>query len=215
MLGYDSFHAGLALTAGGAATLVAMPIVGMLAGRVDTRILIIPALILQAVSLYYMAGWNAEVTFRQASIGRLISAAGLPFLFIPINTAAYIGLKPDQTNEASSLLNVARNLGGSLGIGFAQAMLLSRAQFHQARITESLDPLNPAYLDGINRMNQQFGGAAGQPLAPIGALYQQVGQQAQMMSYLDVFHWMMIVVLVITPLGLFIRQGTGKGAHGG
>ena len=216
VLGYDSFHAGLALTAGGAATLVAMPIVGMLAGRVDTRILIIPALILQAVSLYYMAGWNADVTFRQASIGRLISAAGLPFLFIPINTAAYIGLKPDQTNEASSLLNVARNLGGSLGIGFAQAMLLSRAQFHQARITETLDPLNPAYLEGINRMNQQLGGAgAGQPLAPIGALYQQIGQQAQMLSYLDVFHWMMIVVIVITPLGLFIRQGTGKGGHGG
>ncbi|MBO0749615.1 MAG: EmrB/QacA family drug resistance transporter, partial [Porphyrobacter sp.] len=83
------------------------------------------------------------------------------------------------------------------------------------RITEGLNPLNPSYVEGINRLNQQIGGGASdQPLAPIGALYQQIGQQAQMLSYIDVFHWMMIVVLVITPLGLFIRQGTSRGPHG-
>lgn len=212
VLGYNAEDAGLALTTGGVATLVAMPIVGMVAGKVDTRVLLIPALLTQAGALWYMTGWNTDISFHDASMGRLISAIGLPFLFIPINSAAYVGLRPDQTNEASALLNVARNIGGSLGIGLAQAILLSRDQFHQARIVENLDPMNPAYVEGINRLNQSLdnGGA----IASLSALYQQVGQQARMMSYIDVFHVMMIVVLVIAPLGLLLRQGKARGAHG-
>jgi DHA2 family multidrug resistance protein len=215
VLGYEALDAGLALTLGGIATLVAMPIVGQLVGKVDTRLLLMPALGLQAASLWYMSGWNTEISFMQASIGRLISALGLPFLFIPISTAAYVGLKPSQTGEASSLLNVARNIGGSLGIGYAQAALISREQFHQDRLVEYIDPLNPAYVDGINRMSEQLGGGAtgSGSLAPLGALYQQIGQQAQMLSYVDVYYVLMIFVVIIMPFGLFLRQGTGKDAQ--
>ena len=213
VLGYDALSAGLALTAGGIATLIAMPIVGQLAGRVDTRILMIPGLLLQAASLWYMCGWNTQISFENASIARLISAAGLPFLFIPINTAAYIGLKPDQTSQASALLNVARNIGGSLGIGFSQALLLNRNQYHQDRLVETANPLNPSYVEGINQLHQQLGPDAG-PLAPLGALYREITLQAQMLSYLDVFYALMIMVLIITPFGLFLRQGTSKDRQG-
>lgn len=213
VLGYDATNAGLALTVGGIATLVAMPLVGVLTGKVDTRLMLIPGLLLQAASLWYMTGWNTEITFGDASFARLISAVGLPFLFIPISTVAYVGLKPNQTNDASALLNVARNLGGSLGIGVAQALLLSRAQYNQDRITEGLNPLNPAYVDGVNRMNDMSGGALG-PDGSLGTLAQQVGQQAIMISYLEIFHLFMIFVLIITPLGIFLRQGKGEaGPH--
>jgi DHA2 family multidrug resistance protein len=213
VLGYTATNAGLALTLGGFATLVMMPVVGALAGRVDSRLLLIPALLLQAASLWYMTGWNVGISSHDASIGRLIGAAGLPFLFIPINTAAYVGLKATQTNKASALLNVARNLGGDIGIGMSQAMLLSRSQYHQDRITEYLDPLNPSYREGINQMARQLASDAG-PLAPLGTLYDQIGQQAQMLSYIDVFQTIMIIILIITPLGLFLKQGKAEGAHG-
>ena len=180
VLGYTAEDAGLALTLGGLATIITMPIVGQLAGRVDTRILLIPALLLQAGALWYMTGWNTEISFHDASMGRLISAVGLPFLFIPINSAAYVGLRGDQTNDASALLNVARNLGGSLGIGLAQAILLNRSQFHQARLVEGLNPLNPTYVEGINRINQSIGN--GGDVASLSMLYQQVSQHARMMS---------------------------------
>ena len=211
VLGYSAEDAGLALTLGGAATIIAMPIVGQLAGRVDTRVLLIPALLLQAASLWYMTGWNTQISFHDASMGRLISAVGLPFLFIPINSAAYVGLKPDQTNEASALLNVARNLGGSLGIGLAQAILLNRSQFHQTRLVEGLNPLNPSYVEGINRLNQTLDGSGA--VASLSTLYQQVSEEARMMSYVDVFHVLMIFILIIAPLGIFLRQGKAAEAH--
>ena len=67
---------------------------------------------------------------------RLISAAGLPFLFVPINAVAYVGLRQNQTAQASSLLNVFRNLGGTLGIATAQTLLAHQEQIHQSRLVE-------------------------------------------------------------------------------
>jgi DHA2 family multidrug resistance protein len=214
VMGYNSTNAGLALTTGGIATLVVMPLTGVLTGRVDTRLLLIPALLLQAIALYVMTGWNGAISYGDASQARLISAMGLPFLFIPINTAAYVGLAPDQTNQASALLNVARNLGGTFGISIAQAMLIERGQAHQARIVEQLNPLNPNYTEGLSQIGKTLSGAASDSTAQLGVLYQQVQQQAVALSYNDVFHVFMIFVLIITPLGLFVRQGKAAGAHG-
>ena len=208
---YDATTAGLALTVGGIATLVAMPVVGTLTGKVDTRFLLMPALLLQAASLWYMSGWNSELTFHQASTARLISAVGLPFLFVPINTAAYVGLKPNQTSDASALLNVARNLGGSIGIGVAQALLIARGQYHQDRIVEGLNPLNPSYVEGVNQLSRSMPGT-GESTTTLSALMQQVREQAQVVSYIDVFHGFMIFVLLVTPLAIFLRQGKAKGA---
>ena len=214
VFGYDATNAGLALTTGGIATLIAMPVVGQLAGKVDTRMLLIPALGLQALALWYMSGWNTQISYGDASFGRLISALGLPFLFIPISTAAYVGIDPSKTNEVSSLLNVSRNLGGSFGIGLSQAALIERGQYHQDRIVEGLNPLNPSYVEGLDRMGQSLGSASSDGMAQLGALYQQVQQQATMLSYIDVFWASMIFVLMIMPFGLFLRQGRGGGEGG-
>ncbi len=210
VLGYTATNAGLALTVGGLASLVAMPFAGVLGGRLDARLLMIPALLVQALALWVMTGWSTEISYGDASLGRLISAVALPFLFVPITTAAYVGLKPEQTSEASALLNVARNLGGSFGIGFAQTMLIERGQYHQDRIVEGLNPLNPAYVEGLDQLGRSMGTAPGD-MGQIASLYQQVEQQAQMLSYIDVFHAVMIFVLIVAPLGLFLRPGKAEG----
>jgi len=213
VMGYNATNAGLALTTGGLATLLAMPLTGLLTGRIDTRAQLIPALLMQVFALYLMSGWSSDISYGDASLARLISAAGLPFLFIPINTAAYVGLPPDQTNQASALLNVARNLGGTLGIAIAQAMLIERGQAHQDRIVEQLNPLNPNYTEGLAAIGRALGGAATESEAQLGVLYQQVQRQAAALSYIDVFHTFMIVVLILIPLAFFVRQGKSA-VHG-
>ena len=214
VFGYDATNAGLAMTTGGFATLVAMPIVGQMAGKVDSRLLLIPALATQAFALWYMTGWNTQISYGDASFGRLLSAVGLPFLFIPISTAAYVGIPANKTNEVSSLLNVARNLGGSIGIGLSQAFIIQREQYHQDRLVEGLNPLNPNYVQGLDRIGRSMaaGGGDMSGMGQLGSLYQQVQQQAQMLSYIDVFHVTMIFTLIIMPFGILLRQGSGKEA---
>ena len=209
VMGYTATDAGLALTTGGIATIVVMPFVGMLTGKVDTRMLLFPALCLQVYALWNLSHFSTDISFGDAAQGRLFQAIGLPFLFVPINAAAYVGLKPNQTNQASALLNVARNLGGDFGISAAQAMLLRREQFNNSRLVEGLNPLNPNYVQGLGEYSKTLGGQSPDSFAPLGALAREVSRQAMMLSYIDVFHAFMVFVLIITPFSLFLRAGKG------
>ncbi len=216
VFGYTATEAGLALTTGGLAALIAMPFTGLLVGKVQTRILLASAFVVQALALGHLSGFSADVSFGHIAMARVYQAVALPFLFVPINAQAYVGLKPREFNQASALLNVARNLGGSIGISAAQAIIEQREQFHQSRIVETLNPLDPNYIQGLGQIGQQIGGAApgDASTSQLGVLYQQVTQQAAMLSYIDVYHVLMIAVFCIVPLAMFLRPVTGqKGGH--
>jgi DHA2 family multidrug resistance protein len=216
VLGYTAMDAGMALSAGGVATIFVMPIVGVLSGRADARLLIGFAFILQALALLYMTHLDINMSFADAAKARLFQSIGLPFLFVPITALAYVGLRPNESNQASALMNVMRNLGGTIGIAGVQIMLARRQQFHQARLVEALNPLNPSYTHYVAQATQALGGRGQPPLQAsaqvMGLLYQSVQRQAAMMSFLDVFHSLMIVILCAMPLLLFMRS---KKAGGG
>ncbi len=216
VLGYTATDAGLALTAGGLATIVAMPISGVLSGRVDPRILIAGAFTVQGFALLNMAHLDVEMSFGAAAFARMFQAVGIPFLFVPITNVAYIGLKPEESNQASALMNMSRNLGGTIGISAVQTMLAQREQFHQARLVEHLDPLNPSYVQGLGTLTHDFSAVGGgAPMAALGTLYNAVRQQAAMLSYIDVFHTLMITVFACLPLLLFMRGQRGAASAGG
>jgi DHA2 family multidrug resistance protein len=214
VLGYSSLDAGLALTAGGLATLVMVPFAGRLSGLVDVRFLLFPALLVQAFALWNMSHLTADIAFSDAAFARLFQAMALPFLFVPINAIAYVGLKQTQTAQASSLLNVSRNLGGTIGICFAQTQLAGGLQRHQSELTQTLNPLDPNYNDWMQKATSVFGGQ-GDATTPLAVLYSQMQRQATMLAFLDVFRAMMVVVLVVAPLVLFMRSGKTGGAPSG
>jgi DHA2 family multidrug resistance protein len=218
VLGYTATTAGVALTAGGLATIIAMPIVGFLSGRVDARLLVFGGFLVQGLALLNMSHLNTNLSFQDAAVARMYQAVGLPFLFVPISIIAYVGLRPSESNQASAMMNVARNLGGTLGISSVQTMLAQRTQWHQARLVESLNPLNPNYTSGLADAAGRlmgFGHSAidSQNLA-LANLYRQLGRQAQMLAYIDVFHTLMIVVFTCIPLLLLMHGPQGAAPAG-
>jgi DHA2 family multidrug resistance protein len=219
VIGYTATDAGLALTAGGLATLVAMPIVGVLSGKVDARLLIGFAFVIQGLALLNMSHLNTNLAFSDAALARTFQAVGLPFLFVPITSIAYVGLKPSENNQASALMNVARNFGGTIGISSVQTMLAQRSQWHQARMVETLSPLNPNYTQGVDGATSALMGAGQSPQAAAGQaaalIYRSIGRQAQMLAYVDVFHTLMFVVFAAIPLLLIMRGSQGGAARGG
>lgn len=203
---YDAYSAGLALTYGGAITLVTMPIAGMVTGKIDTRLLLFPAFAMQGVSFWWFGGFDLQSTFAAAAWGRFLSSIALPFLFIPISTVAYVGLQPGESDKASSMLNFFRNLGGAFGISLTQTLLARREQFHQSRITEGLNGLNPVFRQDLAKLTASFGGSNQTALQVI---YGQVQQQAAMLSYIEVFHVMTWAVIAILPTILALRIARG------
>ena len=215
VLGYSALDAGLALTFGGIATLVATPIAGRLVGKVDVRFILGAALLVQAAALYNLAALSADLSFTDAAMARLYQAMALPFLFVPLSAIAYNGLKQSDSAQASSLLNVARNLGGTIGIALAQVILARQQQQHQAELTWKLNPLDPNYQDWLARASQvlpQITNADGSTPA-LAALYREVQRQASMLAFLDVYRSLMVVVLVLTPVIIFLRPS--KNIKGG
>ena len=213
LMGYTATQAGLVLTPGGIAIICLMPLVGRLVGKVQTRYLIGFGFLVSGIGLYTMTGFSLEADYNTIMLARVLQASALGFLFIPISTAAYDGLPLEKSNDASAIINLARNLGGSIGISLATTLLARRSQFHQSRLAEEITPYNPAYQDQIHQIGQATGAG---DLASHGMLYQDLLNQASMLGYLDVFKFMAILFLCMVPLVFIIRRGVaGQGAPAG
>src|SRR5208337_2053975 len=118
-------------------------------------------------ALFHMASFDLDIDFHTVALARVFQAAGMAFLFVPINTAAYAFLPREKNNAASGLMNLARNIGGSIGISFVTTMLARRAQFHQVRLVEQLSAANPQFQSVLHGIAGTFsGGGAGPGSGP-------------------------------------------------
>src|SRR5258708_28753166 len=108
-----------------------------------------------------VTGLTGDLTSGYVAWPRGMLGCGLPSLFLPITTASYDGVPPDKTNQASALINVARNLGGSMGVALSQTVLAQRQQFHQTRLVEHVAPSDVCYHQPIQTMTR-----FSQPQAP-------------------------------------------------
>jgi DHA2 family multidrug resistance protein len=142
----------------------------------------------------------------------------LPFVFIPITSASYTGLPPQKTSEASSLINVARNLGGSIGISVATTIIARGSQVHQNYLADHLVPSSSAYQQAIanatTALTAQGVPAAVAPTAAFDYISQVVMQQAALLAYIDVFRDFALLALLMAPLALILlRARTPRAAH--
>ncbi|MGA7908141.1 MAG: DHA2 family efflux MFS transporter permease subunit, partial [Candidatus Sulfotelmatobacter sp.] len=161
LLGYTAEQSGLALMPGGFTIMLLLPLVGFLLSRYSPRWLLVFGLVMLSGSLFHMTRFDLSIDFRTAAIARVIQAAGMAFLFVPINTAAYAFLPRDKNNAASGLMNLARNIGGSVGISVVTTMLDRRTQVHRNFLASHLSASNPvlqARLKALGLMVQAHGG---------------------------------------------------------
>ena len=220
LLAYDATKAGLILMPGGLVIMVLMPIVGRLVNIIQPKYLIAVGLIMMSISLEYMTRFDIQVSFRVLAIARMIQAGAMAFLFVPINTIAYSGLPPEKTNNASALINLMRNLGGSVGISVVTTMLDRRSQLHQERLVSHLTPFDPTFRAGIQGAAGTLGRQGADPGSAvsqaIGSIYHSVQTQAMMLSYLDVFKMLSVAALVML-VGVFSLRSVkpGEATHGG
>src|SRR6185437_8641476 len=114
VLGYTAQQAGLALTMGGIVTLLTMPLAGVLSGYLQPRTLMGLAFAVEAVAMWNMTHFDTTVTFGDIALARMWQSAPIPFLFVPLISAAYVGLPGQKTNRASAMIAVGRNIGGSI-----------------------------------------------------------------------------------------------------
>jgi DHA2 family multidrug resistance protein len=208
--GYTATWAGLVLSPGGIVTMLMMFVVGRLSGKIQPKSLIIAGAILCALSMYDLTNTYGDLDFWFFARSRIVLGVGLPLIFVPIMAASYDGIPPAKTDDASALMNAARNTGGSIGISIVSNVLTHREQFHQSRLVEHAIPSSVQFQDTLNQVTNYFVAqgssliqAHQQAIAWIG---QQVQMQASFLGYMDAFWVLMLISLAAVPLALTLRN---------
>jgi len=217
LLGYTAEQAGMVLSPGGFATMLMMPVVGALSGRVDARLLIAIGLGGTAIAMFHMTGFDLSVDFSTLGWARVYQSLGLALMFIPINTAAYQGVPPEKNASASAIINMMRNIGGSVGIAVLTTYIARREQANQVTLVRHVTP----YSIQTHQMLQQLqsiylaghASAAGALHQAQAELYAMVQSQAAVLSYIDAFWLVGAVLLAMIPLVLLLRKPQRGGAQ--
>jgi DHA2 family multidrug resistance protein len=219
MLGYTAERSGMALMPGGFTIMLAMPVVGFLLSRYNPRWLMLFGLSMLSFSLFHMTTFDLGVDFRTVMLARVLQSLGLAFLFVPINTAAYSSLPRDKNNAASGLMNLARNIGGSVGISFVTTGLARRAQVHQVQLVEKLNAANPQFQSRLHGMIGVFSGGGAGPGTGGGSAQQHayamlqanVIRQSTMLAYIDNFWVLGVAIFCLIPFVFLIKKSKPAG----
>lgn len=220
LLGYTAFAAGLVVGPRGIGSILGMPVIGFLSGKVDARYLLTFGFGMFAVMSYVFGNVDLSIGPTTLLWPIVITGFALSFVFVPITTQAYGTLRNEQMGNASGIFNLVRNIGGSVGISLAQTMLVRRSDLHQNEIVNHV----PRTQYWLQQQSHSLQGAlarhdnAANALHPAQAmLYQQLGQQALLWSFVDVFRWTaLLAAFCMALVWLFKKVKPGRapaGAH--
>ncbi len=215
LFGYTATQAGLVITPGGLSIILIMPVVGRLVSIFDSRHLIAIGLAITAMALFRMTSFDLDTDYATFMWARIYQALGLSLLFIPINTAAFLTVKPEKSSAASALINVSRNLGGSFGISLVTTMLSRSSQAHQTVLVSHATPFDHAYrrmLDGLVPLFQGQGDTVAEATSKaVAQIYGIIQREALMQAFIDDFRLLGIIFALLVPLVFVMRKGKPHG----
>jgi len=220
--GYSPMQIGEVIAWMGLPQLFVMPFVAKLSQRIDNRIMCMFGLAMFGISCLMNAYMDASTGYDQLMLSQIIRAIGQPFVMLTLSNFAMNGVAPKDMGSASSLFNMTRNLGGSIGIALLATSLTNREHFHSARLGESVSLASSATQSRLDALTQNFiangfdpATAYNQALAAIDRI---VRRESFVMAYNDGF-WIVGVILLAAIIPLWFADkvkspgGPGGGGH--
>jgi len=219
LLGYTALTAGIVVAPRGFGAIAGMPVIAVLGNRIDARYLLTFGFVVFGVTSLIFGNVNLQIGPTTLLWPIVITGFALSFVFVPITTESYGTLSNEQIGNASGIFNLVRNIGGSVGIAAAQTLLTRRSAVHQTEITNYVSRTQTWLQQESNSLRNflgQAGNPANSPPLSRGQLYRELGQQAMLWAYVDVFRWIALLCFACILLVWLFRKVHGKrrmGAH--
>ena len=219
LLHFTPTETGLALMPGGVATAVTALICGWVLNGArplaDPRVLIGIGLALFVVSMWDLGHLTTAAGEADVRLALVIRGAGLGFLFTPINNVAYASLKPSEAQQASGLINLSRQLGGSFGIAILATYVTVHTQIHRVDLLANVYPGNPLVDERVRALTATLITRGYDPEAAhrgaMALLDQETMRQAAMLSYNDAWLLLLLTFIVVSPAIFLLRRPRGSG----
>ncbi len=206
--GYDATLSGLILSPSGIATIFMMPVVGRLVNRIQAKYLISFGMLITAVGMWTTGLVTPQTDYTTFVLVRILQTVGLPFLFVPASTLAFSKIPPESSSNASAIVSLMRNLGGSIGISLVTNKLIHSQQIEQSYLVQHLTTADPGYRSALATFTQtitNLGVPSTQaPTAAMGQIYQQLVTQASILAYRDAYHFVAIILVALAIIALLM-----------
>ena len=221
VMGYTAFNAGIAVSPRGLGAIVAMPLIGYLTDKMDTRWLIGGGFLIFAICGIWFGEVNLTISPWSFIWAIILSGFGSGMVFVPLSTTTVAFLTNEEIGNASGLYNLLRNVGGSIGISLTDTLLARHSQVHQAYLIQNLNPGGRVYQQELARGASALAPKIGEAMSGAGALgriYSSLNVQALLLSYMDDFRYLAIASFACLPLVIALkkakpRKGAPSAAH--
>ena len=213
LMGYSATAAGLAVSPRGLGSIVAMPLVGFMVAKVDTRILTSSGFIIFALCSFFWSGLTLDISPTSLLWPVVISGFSLGLVFVPLSTTTLGALPPESVGNGSGLYNLMRNVGGSVGISVVNTVVARHEQVHRSELSRFLGASRPLVQQSLNGFTQSLAARDGLPMAKqqaYGVLQGTLTQQSQLYAYVDDFRYMALACLACVPVVWMLRRVKGK-----
>jgi DHA2 family multidrug resistance protein len=210
LLGYPALDAGVAMAPRGLGSFLMMPLVGTVLGKFDPRKVLAVGLVGASWTLYALSNLNLQAGYWDIFWPQFIQGASLAMLFVPLTTATMDPIRKEEMGNATSMFNLMRNLGGSVGIACGTTFLFRRQQFHTQLLGAKVTALNPQTMVRVKGLEAAMVAHGSDPATAThqayGAIWGMVQQQAAMQAFVDTFRAMSVVFLLMLPLLLIMKR---------
>lgn len=220
LLGYPALQSGLAVSPRGIGSMASMLVAGALASRIDGRALLMFGFFILGASLFMLGHMDLSIGMTSVIFPNVLNGFASGFIFVPLTTMAMGRLRQQEIGNAAGIYNLVRNLGGSIGIAVATALLVRRGQMHQNYLAGHLTTDSPLLGQSVQGMAAHLTQAGASPAdaqhQALGALYQVLQQQASLLAYIDNFRFLGYLSLICIPIVLLfqgVRRKAGRTVH--
>lgn len=218
MLNFTPTWAGVVLSPGGVAAVVAMLVAGKVLGKVSARALITLGILSLTYSTWMLTRIDLNTGIPYMVMARVFNGIGMGFAIVTLASATVVRVPPHLLGNSSGIFNLCRNEGGSVGIAVATTFLTQRAQYHQARLVEHVTIYHAPFQQGVARLKAGLFPWAGLDPTSVsrlahGLIGAEVVRQSYVKSFVDIFGFLSFAFLITLPF-VFFLQGPSRSKAG-
>jgi MFS transporter, DHA2 family, multidrug resistance protein len=210
LLKYPAHKAGNTMVPRGFGMMLMMPLVGMLIARVDTRKLLTIGMALGSVTLLWFSRFDLTAGYWDYFWPQIVQGMSFALLFIPLTTTTMDPISNEKMGNATSIFNLLRNIGGSIGIATTQTLLARLRQVHTNILGSHISNYDPLVSERLRQLQGAFAAQGADPVTAAqrshGVLWGMVQQQAAILSFNDIFRSMAVIFLILMPLAFIMRR---------
>lgn len=200
---YPASTAGLVMAPRGIAAALGMASVAVLINRIGPRRLVLTGLVLAGLGTYQMTGYSLQVDMYHLILPSLIQGYGMGMVFVPLSALAFQTIDKNETDRASSIFNLARTIGSSIGIAIAATVLTRMSQTCWMSLGGHITPYNPIVAEYLAERGLSMSDTSAPQM-----LANELARQSNMLGFLDAFYFIAMSFVVLAPLVVLLGGDT-------